>query len=101
MCSWIAVVPRSLDLRASNLSVAIYPTVMATTSRAPMSFGGLGTGTSNHRQAIPMDSPKSNPTTVLIMLRLRENVWHFSFMATGKTSDSAHARGHDYFKIES
>jgi len=41
---------------ASSLSVVIYPTVIATTRRAPMSFGGLGTGTSNQRQNTPIGS---------------------------------------------
>src|SRR5882762_7241209 len=53
---------------ATSLSVAVYPTVIATTSNAPTRRGGLGTGMSNQRHPAPIATPRSRPSTILTIV---------------------------------
>jgi hypothetical protein len=64
--------PFAANLVAISLSVAMYPTVIETTSKAPTSFGGPGRGTSNHLHPTPMTNPRIMPATALIIPRLLE-----------------------------
>src|SRR6266850_6289400 len=53
---------------ATSLAVAVYPTVIATTSNAPTRRGGLGTGMSNQRHPAPIATPRSRPSTILTIV---------------------------------
>jgi protein-disulfide isomerase-like protein with CxxC motif len=48
--SCVGASPLVENLVAIGLSVTMEPTVILTTSKAPVSCGGLGTGISNHRR---------------------------------------------------
>ena len=60
---------REVTYGAITRSTARYPSVMDTTRHAPRTVGGLGAGTSNHRQPAPMRKPSANPTTILSTVR--------------------------------